>query len=1017
MKKLTITGMIYAVAWVLLLMPSLVNAQTMKLIPTFESIGIELSVNVDENSLCKVKFRPNGGEWRDGLNLFVDRYTDSEDRDKGFRGSIVLLEPDTEYEVELCYGKKGGNCTPVKDKVRTWKEEFTGTRFSVSNRADLMRKLKSGSSGNYMIFDGENKAVIDAGTRNESAINLENLSYVVLRNMKITGGKKSAVFIKNAKHIVIENCNIYEWGDDETYCGSDYNGFVDGGKIGGVYVYASSQVIVQRNKIHDPIANSCNWSSVPQELQDRKKDRISSHPAGPRGIALVEGVTESVFRYNYVYSDYNKRATHYFSDIFNAEERGAKSDIDVYGNDFGNGWDDGIEIEGLNRNIRVWNNAIHDVYQGVASDRNTSPYHGPVYIWRNIITNLSKSPNDTKGQLAGFKLDNGVGKGGIYLFNNTISGLGNPAKDPFQGVTNSNQYNFVMKNNIFEVSDKVFRNNGTLKPSSGDLNYNAYSNEKSKITNRSDWNKDWEDSGQFGVSFKYKKGEREWDYYALDSGDSKAQNAGTRVPNFIETPDERAPDLGAAQKDVWSMCVGLNGSRECSNGVNTPSEPNPPTTDPKEPVLVPQASVSSERANSLEQSYWQGLPAYSFTDQTGKSDNQVSFKALWDEQYLVIGVAVKDATLQTLAGDSIMPWKNDAIDLLFDSKSTKSTTWDHTLGHRQVIVDISRKQHSTPKGFGNASSPHLVIAQDGKGYFYEVRVPWASLADKVAQEGDSIGFDLANHDLDASGKTQFTYTQRTSEFLIPSQFAKLVLSGAQAAFPAANQWYFLENREYGKRLDIDNCSADGPVDMATGTNTDKQWRFVSVGEGYYALENECSGRWLTTTGEQISLQAGSSAAKKTHWKLIAVEAANASESGWYFLRNREEGNHLDADPSGSVDANNPGDNPDKQWRLIPVGQENARTGLAEKTTVVTPGAEVRQLLVYPNPSSEGHAHLQLSGFGAQAQVQIVDAKGQVVYQGVHTESQINLAQRFPGGLYVVRVSDARGSLTQKLLIE
>ena len=174
-------------------------------------------------------------------------------------------------------------------------------------------------------------------------------------------------------------------------------------------------------------------------------------------------------------------------------------------------------------------------------------------------------------------------------------------------------------------------------------------------------------------------------------------------------------------------------------------------------------------------------------------------------------------------------------------------------------------------------------------------------------------------------------------------------------------------------------------------------------------------RWLTTTGEQISLQAGSSAAKKTHWKLIAVDA-NASEAGWYFLRNREEGNHLDADPSGAVDANNPGDNPDKQWRLIPVGQENARTGLAEKSPVAALEA-TRQLVIYPNPSAEGHAHLHLFGFGEQAQVQVMDMKGNVVYRGTHNESQVELAQRFSRGLYIVRVSDAQGTLTKKLLVE
>ena len=205
------------------------------------------------------------------------------------------------------------------------------------------------------------------------------------------------------------------------------------------------------------------------------------------------------------------------------------------------------------------------------------------------------------------------------------------------------------------------------------------------------------------------------------------------------------------------------------------------------------------------------------------------------------------------------------------------------------------------------------------------------------------------------------------------------------------------------------------ISTTAGTDLDKQWRFVSVGDGYYALENQCSERWLTTTGEQISLQAGSSAAKKTHWKLIAVDE-NASESGWYHLRNREEGNHLDADPSGAVDANNPGDNPDKQWRLIPVGQENARTGLAEKSPTATLEA-TRQLVIYPNPTSQGTVQLQLSGFDTQGEVQITDLRGNVLYRGQYSSPLISLAWYFPSGVYIVRVTDAQGILSRKLLVK
>ena len=1015
MKKLTITGMIYAVAWALLLMPSLVNAQTMTLTPTFESIGIELKIGVNQSSVCDVEYRKTGdSDWeKKGLRLFTDHSSDSDI--KGFRGSLVLLDPGTKYDVRLIYSINGESPRKLEKSIQTWSEKFPEAQpIIVSSKEDLAN-IKSGTATQYTVYDGKNQVTID-GKNERNALLLQGVKYVIIRNMKFKGGRGSAIKILESNHIVIEDCEIFNWGRAGQFCGTPKNGFDQGGKEAGIEVATSSQIVVQHNKIRDPNGNSCNWKSIPDKYLDKEKGE-SSHPAGPRGIAARQIVRHSVFRYNRVFSN---SKDHYFSDIFNGEERGTASDIDVYGNDFSNAWDDGIEIEGENKNIRVWNNAIYRVYHGVASDRNGEKYYGPVYIWRNIITDLNTAPGEYGGRAA-FKMENREIRGGVYIFNNTISGLATPQginryHEPNDGISNNNQYNFTLKNNIFEIDSRDAYNTN-MKPG-GDLNYNAYSHSKTSYMTENGWEK----NSQFNVKFTYTNPSG-WNYYAQDNGNSKAQNRGTRIPNFIETPDGKAPDLGAAQKGVWNMCVGPHADLNCPNkSSNPPTKPNPPTTDPKEPVVVQQASVTAKRANSLEESYWAGVPAYDFTDPAGESDNQVRFKAVWNEQYLVIGVQVIDNDPLALIGEETKLWKNDAVDLLFDPENTNSSNWDTLMGHRQVIVDVAERQYREPTGFAVQAQRTPLVLNNRKASLYEVRIPWGKLANITPQPDLMIGFDLANHDLDPEGigtkKTQFTYTGRVSDFKTPSLFAQLVLSSAEEAFPVANQWYFLENREYGKRLDTDNCNADGPVDISTtaGTDIDKQWRFVSVGKGYYALENQCSERWLTTTGEQISLQAGSSAAKKTHWKLIAVDA-NASEAGWYFLRNREEGNHLDADPSGAVDANNPGDNPDKQWRLIPVGQENARTGLAEKTAVVTPGAEVRQLLVYPNPSSEGHAHLQLSGFGEQAQVQIVDAKGQVIYQGVHTESQINLAKRFPGGLYVVRVSDARGSLTQKLLIE
>ena len=588
--KFTTLEITNVVAWLILLLTSpVVNAQTIKLTPTFESIGIDWPrTDIEPESWCSVAFRPVGDTtWHQGLDLFTDEAIDYNTDDpnsasatEGFRGSIVLLTPGTKYEIKLTYsisGSESDQKTITPPPVETWSEAFEiEEEISITSREHLQQALRAlkertnRPTGKYVVFNGNGTTTID-GKAERNAIKLENFSYVILRNIKFTGGMRSAVEIVDSDHIVVEDCEIYRWGEDASFCGSANRGFKKGGKIAGVLVDGSSQVVVQHNTIHDPISNSCHWKSIP-------KEEGSSHPNGPRGIALVYGVTHSVFRYNQVYASFEDRKNHYFSDIFNGETEGTESDIDIYGNEFGNAWDDGVEIEGDNKNIRVWNNVIHNVFQGVASDRDggkgASIYYGPVYFWRNIITDLHESPDDTEGQRAGFKLDNIRGQGGIYLFNNTLSGLGDDNKTPYQGITNMHQANMVMRNNIFEVRDKMFRN-GRVQQSS-DLNYNAYSdlNPENNLIEKEYWKAHWEANGQFGVKFNYPQPAEGWNFYARDNGAFKAQDAGIMIPNFIEQYADESPDLGAAEEGAWSMCVGPHADRNCPNGVLNEDTPD-----------------------------------------------------------------------------------------------------------------------------------------------------------------------------------------------------------------------------------------------------------------------------------------------------------------------------------------------------------------------------------------------------------------------------------------------------------
>src|SRR5690348_12028220 len=64
-------------------------------IPTFESLGLYYN-RPEAKTPCTVSFRAAGAaEWRQGYALVYDA------REHQYRGSLVLLQPDTLYEIRL----------------------------------------------------------------------------------------------------------------------------------------------------------------------------------------------------------------------------------------------------------------------------------------------------------------------------------------------------------------------------------------------------------------------------------------------------------------------------------------------------------------------------------------------------------------------------------------------------------------------------------------------------------------------------------------------------------------------------------------------------------------------------------------------------------------------------------------------------------------------------------------------------------------------------------------------------
>jgi hypothetical protein len=93
--------------------------------------------------------------------------------------------------------------------------------------------------------------------------------------------------------------------------------------------------------------------------------------------------------------------------------------------------DDGFETDYSQRNVRVFENRLTNVFQGIS----TQPiYGGPIYIIRNVMYNVSLEP---------FKMHNGPS--GAIMYHNTIVKAG----DPIAIDTNKKIENCIYRNNLF----------------------------------------------------------------------------------------------------------------------------------------------------------------------------------------------------------------------------------------------------------------------------------------------------------------------------------------------------------------------------------------------------------------------------------------------------------------------------------------------------------------------------------------------------------------------------------------
>jgi hypothetical protein len=439
--------------------------------PTLHSLGVTWIVRGDENRNARIEtdYRPAGQRsWRKSMPLFrVERGAHHPEGrrsllnvpDDGwlFAGSLLLLKPDTAYELRLRLTDPDGGRAERRLRTRTLGEPsaprslrqlhvIPGTSGGIGTRSDPFRGLaaaqaqarpgdlfllgagvypgifkveRSGEAGRPIIWRGAGagEVVIDGqgggAMRPGRAVDAVGVHDIWFERLTIRNADHGLVG-HNSARLVVRRCRIYGVEFGITFTRNENN--------------VTNGFFISDNVIEGP-------STWPRSM----------------GIEDARGIqatgTGHVVCYNRIRG---------FADAIDTFPSSRCAAIDFHNNDVHELTDDGIEMDYSEQNTRCFHNRLTNVFQGISAQ----PVHGgPVYIFRNVLYNVG---------LETFKLHNSPS--GVLMLHNTSVKKGMP----LILWTSAPVRNCVSRNNLFAGTEASLAYETTAPMIDCDFDYDGF---------------------------------------------------------------------------------------------------------------------------------------------------------------------------------------------------------------------------------------------------------------------------------------------------------------------------------------------------------------------------------------------------------------------------------------------------------------------------------------------------------------------------------------------------------------
>ena len=516
--------------------PARASGAALRAEPTFEAVGLYWRPAAASNgAIAEVRYRKVGdSQWRQGHPLWLDERSDSElydvpERAREFRGSIVGLAPNSRYDVQVYLPATG---EMAHQSFSTWSDEppIAATTTVTSSSEPLLIQQSGSASGWLLYTAAEGGATLDGNGVSDVNIDIDG-SYIIIRGLTLKNARMHSIRLsKKSHHIIIEHNDISGWGRiDSDGFGVNYDSAITNGP--GISPQVS-HLVIQHNDIHHPRSGANNWR------QFRPKYN-TDHPLGPQAISLWDTGGHHVIRHNRIYSS----PGYYFNDgigggnNFSYSGGAPGNDSDIYGNEISHCWDEAIEAEGGNANVRIWDNFTDQVFVHYGLSATTV---GPLYLFRNVAYRAKRSDiqNDNAGVSVKAKgtvvNDRLYGNGKVYLFHNSFY------RTAFRVGTLNGIYdsggllsNMTSRNNIFDHEGWAIDDSGE---SSNDFDYDLYQGPLITASGQ-------QANGINQPPLNDLNNDQQWRLLP----ESPATDAGMVVPNFSDGYQGAAPDIGAVE--------------------------------------------------------------------------------------------------------------------------------------------------------------------------------------------------------------------------------------------------------------------------------------------------------------------------------------------------------------------------------------------------------------------------------------------------------------------------------------